>query len=119
MAGMEFFSFHEMVSMSILKIVYALGMVALTVVGIAMFFTGSNTNLMIGLALIFIGNLVWRIICEGIILLFSIHELLSSINSKIGNENYKQPTPPYKNGQADLEFRQALGIKPSVPSKEV
>jgi hypothetical protein len=31
-----------------------------------------------------IGNLVWRILCEGAILLFSLHELLVSIDTRTG-----------------------------------
>jgi hypothetical protein len=31
-----------------------------------------------------IGNLVWRIMCEGAILLFSLHELLVGIDTRTG-----------------------------------
>jgi hypothetical protein len=86
----DFFSFRSMVSPTIIKFVYILGMAAITLAGAAMLFSGikaSGSDQMIalgsGLGLILIGNLVWRIICESLILLFSIHALLRSIETAL------------------------------------
>ncbi len=35
-----------------------------------------------GVFLLLVGNLVWRMMCEGAILLFSLHELLVSIDTR-------------------------------------
>jgi hypothetical protein len=86
----DFFSFRTMVSPTILKVVYILGMAAITLAGAAMLFAGikgSGSDQMIalgsGLGLILIGNLLWRIICESAMLLFSIHGLLRSIETAL------------------------------------
>jgi len=86
----DFFSFRTMVSPTILKFVYVLGLAAITLAGAAMLFAGikgSGSDQMIalgsGLGLILIGNLLWRIICESSMLLFSIHGLLRSIESAL------------------------------------
>lgn len=41
-------------------------------------------SLALGVAALVMGNLVWRIMCEGAILLFSLHELLVSIDTRTG-----------------------------------
>ena len=35
-----------------------------------------------GILVLLVGNLVWRMMCEGAILLFSLHELLVSIDTR-------------------------------------
>ena len=79
----EFLSFEKMISTTIIRIIYILGVIALVIGGIAGIAQGDEAVL-IGLGVIIIGNLVWRVICEGWIILFSIHDLLASIN-----ENFK------------------------------
>jgi len=43
----------------------------------------SDYELFIGLGIIVLGNILWRLICEGTILMFSVHEILGSIERKI------------------------------------
>lgn len=84
-----FFSFRKMVSPSLIKIIYVFGMIGVMVAGILRFIppkgedTPSILNIIIGLGLITVGNFVWRIFCENWILLFSIHEVLVSIEGKL------------------------------------
>jgi len=84
-----FFSFRTMITPTIIKVLYVLGIIALIIVGIVMIvegansYYGSNNEVLIGFGIIILGNLLWRIICEGIILMFSIHERLGSIDKKI------------------------------------
>ena len=85
----EFLGFRKMVSTLIIKILYILGALALTLGGIITFFlgiTGWNDEglglALIGVGALIIGNLLWRIICESWILLFSIHDILASIERK-------------------------------------
>lgn len=79
----DFFSFREMVSMQIIKIVYILGMIFITIGGIIALFD----NFLIGLVAIVLGNLIWRLVCESAILLFSIHDILGSIETNVKSSN--------------------------------
>ena len=74
----DFFGFRKMVSAAIIKFIYILGVIVLTIGGIGMLFQGDE-KILIGLAAIILGNLLWRIICEVWILLFSIHDILESV----------------------------------------
>jgi len=93
-----FFSFHKLVSTSIIKATYIIGLVLMTLwgigaigLGIAALAQPDNLDLkaivvgqpagviVLGAVVIVFGNLLWRLLCEGWILLFSIHELLARI----------------------------------------
>lgn len=78
-----FFSFRKMISIVLIQIIYAFGMVAITIYGIKYFADAYKAEKLIGLAIIVLGNLLWRILCEGWILLFRIHEVLCSIEKKL------------------------------------
>jgi Na+/proline symporter len=83
-----------MVSPSIIKFIYVLGFLAITIVGILVMVGGPivgglmNENygngagviagIVGGLLVIIVGNLIWRVMCEAWILAFSIHEILGS-----------------------------------------
>lgn len=72
-----------MVSSLLIKILYALGVLVVTIYGIISLFSGS---FLMGLGTIIFGNLFWRLACEGIIVIFSIHDVLVSIDRKTKNE---------------------------------
>lgn len=75
----DFFSFRKMVSSFIVKILYALGLISITLTGIGVLF---KWNFMFGLLVLVGGNLAWRLICEAAILLFNIHHELVRISHK-------------------------------------
>ena len=80
-----FFSFRLMIAPILIKIIYVLGMIGVTVAGIVMIIQGMESRrqeelVYIGLLYIVIGNLVWRLICEGWILMFKMHDTLVSID---------------------------------------
>jgi len=101
-----FFSFHKMVSTSIIKVSYVLGLVLITLWGLVaigfgifmmvntaqapevtgrlLYFDQGALSIAVGVLVLIFGNLLWRLICEGWILLFSMHELLASIAGSIG-----------------------------------
>ena len=80
----EFFSFRTMITPAIIKVLYVLGVIALIIVGIVMMVNSYyDYGLFIGLGIIVLGNILWRLICEGTILMFSVHEILGSIERKI------------------------------------
>lgn len=76
-----FFSFRTMISTSLIKIIYVLGMTGFTIGGILKIIQGKD--IFLGLCIVVLGNLVWRIVCELWILLFSIHNILGSIERKM------------------------------------
>jgi hypothetical protein len=97
-----FFSFRTMISPTVIKIIYVLGMIGITIGGIVMIemalhVTGLsseklnilgeqlsfNKQLLIGIVLIVLGNLMWRLICEGWILLFRMRDILGSIEGHL------------------------------------
>jgi len=75
----DFFSFRLMASPVLIKIIYSIGAAVLTVAGIEICIEKGP----MGVLFIVLGNLLWRIICEGMILLFSVHEILSSIENEL------------------------------------
>src|SRR5262245_2825993 len=101
MAG--YFSFHKLVSTSIIKATYVIGTALITLwglgaigLGIASLAQPDNRELravsagapvavvVIGAIAIVFGNLLWRLLCEGWILLFSMHELSATLAHSSG-----------------------------------
>ena len=76
---LEFLEFKTMVSSILIKILYALGVIVITIYGIISLF---GDSFLAGLGMIIFGNLFWRLICEGIIVIFSIHDEVVAINQK-------------------------------------
>jgi len=92
-----YFSFHKLVSTSIIKATYVIGTVLITFWGLGMIGFGiaalaqpdiRELRMLVGQPIVFVvtgaitlvfGNLLWRLLCEGWILLFSMHELLAAI----------------------------------------
>ncbi|MCA2622955.1 MAG: hypothetical protein IM507_19580 [Microcystis sp. M20BS1] len=74
----DFFTFRKMVSITIIKFLYILGLFMITLVGLS----GLFVEPLAGIATLIIGNLFWRIFCESLILVFSIHQELVKLNSK-------------------------------------
>lgn len=88
-----YFSFRELVTPQLIKVVYFVGACFITAAGVlsimspdrlAEYEGGSILTRLGGIAVLLIGNLVWRMMCEGAILLFSLHELLVSIDTRAG-----------------------------------
>ena len=88
-----FFSFQRLLSADFIRILYFAGMVFITLSGIFMI-VGAGQGLGVeipvdaripaklqGVLLLVLGNLFWRIICEGWIVLFVIHEKLTNIEA--------------------------------------
>jgi len=92
-SGGGYFSFRTMITPIIVKLLYVIGMIAITIEGFVTMFSRrgisyfryyiSGGGFWEGLLVIVVGNLIWRVVCEVIILLFSIHEILASIEKRI------------------------------------
>jgi uncharacterized membrane protein len=77
----DFLSFHKMVSTAIIKFLYLVGVIIISLGALATLLK----NFLLALGIFLVGNLFWRIFCESLILLFSIQDLLVKINQKILN----------------------------------
>ncbi len=87
----EYFSFRELVTPQLIKVVYIVGACFITAVGLLSTLSPEGLeryavvpifSRLGGIAVLLVGNLVWRMMCEGAILLFSLHELLVSIDTQ-------------------------------------
>jgi hypothetical protein len=88
-----FFSFQRLFSADFIRLLYFAGMIVITLSGIFMILgmaKGLGFDIPVvaripekvqGAFLLVLGNLVWRILCEGWIVLFVIHEKLADIES--------------------------------------
>jgi hypothetical protein len=87
----EFIGFDWFITKDVMTLVYVLGAVCLTLISIVMIFWGGSLSsfktageaIAAGLAVLLIGNLVWRLFCEFIVVLFRINDSLISIDKKI------------------------------------
>lgn len=75
---LDFLEFKTMVSSLLIKILYSLGVIVITIGGIISLFS----DFLIGLGAIIFGNLFWRLMCEAIIVVFNINDVLTSIDRK-------------------------------------
>lgn len=82
-----FFSFRTMVSVGLIRILYLLGMIGLTLFGILIIVVPTQQpyveKIVLGLLLLVPGNVLWRVFCEVWILLFSMHDILGSIEREL------------------------------------
>ena len=74
----NFFSFRKMASITILKYLYIAGLFLITLYGFRMLFIYP----LAGMGALIIGNLLWRILCESLIIAFNIHQELVKLNNK-------------------------------------
>jgi len=90
---MDYFSFRVMVSRFLIKVMYVVGVVVITAAGLLglvwkneiveeVFPNAMAYKNLLCVLVIIAGNLVWRIVCEYSIILFSIHQELLILNRK-------------------------------------
>lgn len=133
-----FLSFRTLVSASIIKAIYVTGAVILTAGGgVLMAFPFlaysvapesphaqpvlAGLYLVAGAAIASVGNLLWRLMCEGWILLFSIHEMLASIERKMAANNQNVETIAEQVRALDINAEQrhqeALAVGSAWPKR--
>ncbi|MGE3978337.1 MAG: DUF4282 domain-containing protein [Nitrospira sp.] len=87
----EYFAFRELVTPQLIKTVYIVGTCFITAAGLLSILSPETLNeyeagpiltRLGGIVVLLVGNLVWRMMCEGAILLFSLHEVLVSIDTR-------------------------------------
>jgi hypothetical protein len=88
----EYFAFRELVTPQLIKVMYIAGACLITAAGILSILspetlnkyeTGPIITRFGGILVLLVGNLAWRMVCEGAILLFSLHELLVSLDTRV------------------------------------
>ena len=106
----SYFSFERMITPGFVKVVYFLGFIALTAAGVALaIWAGMQLNdatidrslgwryVAYGVALVLVGNIVWRVFCELWVVLFGIHAELVSVRHGLnlyGLRTTEQPLEP-------------------------
>jgi hypothetical protein len=87
----QYFGFRKLITPTLIVASYVFGAFAITLLSVVAmifpeFFTryGDDSSRVVfgGILLLVAGNLVWRMMCEGAILLFSLHETLVSLDDK-------------------------------------
>ncbi|HKY29384.1 MAG TPA: DUF4282 domain-containing protein [Pyrinomonadaceae bacterium] len=89
---MGYFSFDRMITTTFVKVLYFLGFIAISAAGVALaVWAGMKLNdatiprdlgwryVATGVAMVTLGNIVWRVFCELWVVLFGIHSELVSI----------------------------------------
>ena len=83
----DFFQFKRFITADLLRLTYFLGLLFITVIGLILLTSDKSTlgmpDSLLGVVVILFGNLFWRLYCEFMIVIFSIHERLVSIDRKI------------------------------------
>jgi hypothetical protein len=85
----NFLNFDTLISTSLIKAIYVLVQLMLVPVSFQFFESmGSTapTSFLIGCMTLIVLSMVWRLICEGVILFFKIHETLNQLPGNIGLE---------------------------------
>lgn len=75
----DYLMFRHMVSLQIMRALYVVGAVLITVAGMYLTLQRTWMPAFYGFGILILGNLAWRLVCEGIIVVFSTHELLADI----------------------------------------
>ena len=75
----SFIAFKTMISSGIVIFVWIFGAIFLTGYSIYAMTGGTEYPAWYGIVALTLGNLAWRLVCEGIIVMFSIHDRLAAI----------------------------------------
>ncbi|ODA39785.1 DUF4282 domain-containing protein [Desulfosporosinus sp. BG] len=72
----DFFSFRLLISTRLIKFLYFWGVIGITIVSWNLFM---KDQLLIGILSIIVGNAVWRLICEMVIIFFRMNKQLAQL----------------------------------------
>lgn len=83
-----FFSFRRMISSTLIQILYVLGAIGITIAGVIPILWALAARewggLLWGGGILILGNLLWRVLCELGIVVFSIHENTTVLRNEVG-----------------------------------
>lgn len=88
MSSNEYFSFRKLISSSLIRFIYIIGAIFVTLMALAVMFgaipyAGGFVNFLAGIFFLVLGNLMWRVTCEVWMVFFGIHDRLSSIEVEV------------------------------------
>ncbi len=94
----DFFDFEKLVTPSVIKVIYWLGIAVLAVFGLASFFMGLLSG-SIGAGLLslvgsVLGLLLWRVMCELYIVIFGMFDRLGQIRDGLPQQQRGYAQPP-------------------------
>lgn len=86
----ELIKFDEFITRDLMSIIYMLGAVGITIVGIGAILRdlagsadATGTGFLAGVLILTVGNLMWRILCEALVVMFRINDSLISMDGKM------------------------------------
>ena len=86
----EYLTFRKMITPIIIQVVFWIGAVLVALIGLWKIFIGATADykggedVLIGLVVLFLGPLFWRIFCELLIVIFRINDTLTEISGDKG-----------------------------------
>ena len=98
---MDFFNFDRMITPTLIKVVFWIGLVVSVIFGLGLLIAGGSTATRIfGLAYLFFGPLLVRVYCEVLIVVFKMNETLSSIDHSLKTPGASTQAAPPADAQA-------------------
>ena len=102
-----YFSFERMITTTFVKALYFLGFIAITAAGVALaVWAGLQLNdatiarsqgwryVALGVALVVVGNLIWRVFCELWVVLFELHSEVVSVRHALNLNGLRTMNAP-------------------------
>jgi hypothetical protein len=89
----EYLTFRKMITPIIIQVVFWIGVVLVALFGLWKIFAGATADyrggpdVLLGLVIVFLGPLFWRIFCELLVVVFRINDTLTEI---AGNKGAKK-----------------------------
>jgi len=91
----DFFSFRRMITLQVIQVIYFIVAGLITVGAITTMFFGKdlpgfmNGGFLMGIAILVLGNILWRICCELIIVFFRINKTLAHMDNHTKVEHFQ------------------------------
>jgi len=83
----SYFGFERLIATKVIKFLYGLGFLAISVGGIIAISQGEELTgqelLIPGILALTVGNVVWRLFCESMIVVFDIHDRITDLHSAL------------------------------------
>lgn len=86
----DLLSFDKMIALPTIKVIYWLGLACVAIGGLITIAKGTFSELLLGIAIIIVGAIAWRLVCEAAILLFGIYDRLGDIRNSLNAHNEGQ-----------------------------
>ena len=85
----SFFSFDRMITPTIIKIVFWIGLALTVLLGLGLLIAGNNGGVrVLGLVYLIFGPILWRVYCEILIVVFKMQEHLAAIEQNTGGSTF-------------------------------